>query len=138
MAKYFFFRAITHASLNNKKQALNDLNICTNLDDKFHIAYLEKAKINFSNENVTKGLEDLAKLASVRPEEDVKFHECCLNYLYGHNAMANVCIPEIKDKKKAEMMKTLLSIKMGKIKEVKKHLSSNCDKMICEIMLGNT
>ena len=40
VAKYFFFRAITHASLNNKKQALNDLNICTNLDEKFHIAHL--------------------------------------------------------------------------------------------------
>lgn len=63
VAKYFFFRAITHAylfiifrSLNNRKQAMNDLNICTNLDDKFHYAYLEKAKIDFANENVTKGL----------------------------------------------------------------------------------
>lgn len=32
VAKYFFFRAITHSSLGNKKQALNDLNICNNLD----------------------------------------------------------------------------------------------------------
>ena len=45
--------------------------------------------------------------------------------------MANTCIAEIKDKKKSEMMKVLLSIKMGKINEVKKYLTSTCDKMIC-------
>ena len=108
VAKYFFFRGLTHAyisflfrSLNNKKQALNDLNICTNLDEKFGPAYLEKAKINFSNENTTKALEDLAKLASASPNEDVKYHECCLNFLYGHNLLANSCIPEIKDRDKA-------------------------------------
>lgn len=32
VAKYFFFRALAHGSLGNKKQALNDLNICNNLD----------------------------------------------------------------------------------------------------------
>ena len=55
-------------SLNNKKQALNDLNICTNLDEKFGPAHLEKAKINFSNENTTKAIEDLVKLANINPK----------------------------------------------------------------------
>ena len=44
------------SSLGNKKQALNDLNICNNLDEKFTMVYLERAKLHFSNENVTKGL----------------------------------------------------------------------------------
>jgi tetratricopeptide (TPR) repeat protein len=56
VAKYFFFRALTHkyiliifSSLGNRKQALNDLNICNNLDDKFSMVYLERAKVHFSN-----------------------------------------------------------------------------------------
>ena len=54
VAKYFFFRAICHkyilsyfSSLGNKKQALNDLNICANLDDKYTMVYLERAKLHF-------------------------------------------------------------------------------------------
>lgn len=62
------------------------------MDEKFTPVYLEKAKIHFSNENVTKGLEDLIKLKSIDPTQDVKYHEACLNYVFGHNTMANACI----------------------------------------------
>ena len=59
---------ILHSSLGNSKQALNDFSICSNLDEKFHLVYLHKAKIHFENHNITKALEDLSKLKSIRPE----------------------------------------------------------------------
>lgn len=65
---------LLYSSLNNTKQALNDFNICNNLDDKFTLVYLERAKLHFANENVTKGLEDLMKLKNLDPKEDIKYH----------------------------------------------------------------
>ena len=43
-------------TLNNKKQALNDFNICINLDEKYTNAYLERAKLYFSTDQSGKGL----------------------------------------------------------------------------------
>lgn len=130
VAKYFFFRAMAHGSLGNLKQALNDLNICNNLDEKFYMVYLERAKINFANENVTKGLEDLIKLKSHRPSEDIKYHEACLNYVYGHYIMANGCCDEIADQEKAKDIKILIKTKLGRLKEAKKLASAKADIMI--------
>lgn len=67
--KYFISR-----TLQNKKQALNDLNICINLDDKYAFAYLERAKLLFSNEQPSKAQEDLNKLKEIMPETDIKYH----------------------------------------------------------------
>ena len=36
------------------------------------------------------------------------------------------------------MMKVLLLLRLGKIKEAMKYLNSSADKMICQIMLNNT
>jgi tetratricopeptide (TPR) repeat protein len=81
VAKYFFFRALAHETLGNTKQALNDFNICINLDEKYTLAYLERAKLLFSNEQATKGLEDIKKHKELDPSTDSKAHECALYYL---------------------------------------------------------
>lgn len=78
--------------------------------------YLERAKIHFSNENVTKGLEDLIKLKAFQPDQDIKYHEACLNYVYGHYAMANSCCDEIINQDKAKHIKVLIKMKLGRVK----------------------
>lgn len=60
--------------MNNKKQALNDFNICVNLDEKFTNAYLERAKLLFSTDQSPKGLDDLKKLKELEPTADIKLH----------------------------------------------------------------
>lgn len=60
--------------MNNKKQALNDFNICINLDEKHANCYLERAKLLFSNDQASKGLDDLKKLKEIQPECDDKLH----------------------------------------------------------------
>lgn len=92
---------IRYSSLNNTKQALNDFNICNNLDDKFTLVYLERAKLHFANQNVTKGLEDLMKLKNLNPTEDIKYHETCLNYFNNHFVMASACCDQIVNQEKA-------------------------------------
>jgi tetratricopeptide (TPR) repeat protein len=69
-------------TLGNKKQALNDFNICINLDEKYANAYLERAKLLFSTEQAPKALEDLRRLKELDPTADTKLHEFCLYYLY--------------------------------------------------------
>lgn len=56
------------------------------------------------------------KLKSIRPNEDIKYHEACLNFVYGHYVMAHVCCEEIADPQKAKKMKILIKTKLGKIK----------------------
>jgi hypothetical protein len=42
--------------MDNTKQALNDFNICLNLDEKYPLAYYERAKLLFSNGQASKGI----------------------------------------------------------------------------------
>ena len=62
-------------------QALNDFNICLNLDEKHALAYLERAKLLFSNDQTAKGIEDLQKYQEILPAVDTKVHQCGLLYL---------------------------------------------------------
>lgn len=43
-------------TLDNIKQALNDLNIAINLDNNYSIVYLNRAKLYFKQENYSKAL----------------------------------------------------------------------------------
>lgn len=82
-------------SLDNKKQALNDLNISINLDEKYTKAYLERAKLLFSNDQPMKGEEDLRKLKEISPETDIKYHQCCLYYIGKEYILAEECLDAI-------------------------------------------
>lgn len=123
--------------MNNKKQALNDFNICVNLDEKFANAYLERAKLLFSTDQSPKGLEDLKKLKELEPTADIKLHECCLYYLYQEYDLAENCLGEIQDNEKKRRIEILIDLKQLRISNAKEKMESSGDKMICDIILGH-
>ena len=78
----------------------------------------------------------MAKLAQVAPQEDTKFHECCLDFLYAHYTLAAACIPFIQDPQKQKMMRIFTALRVGEVVEAEELLESEADKMICHILLG--
>jgi hypothetical protein len=82
-------------TLGNTKQALNDFNICINLDEKHALAFFERAKLLFSNEQAAKGLDDLKKHKELVPSTDSKAHECGLFYISREYDLAENCLSSI-------------------------------------------
>ena len=136
MAKYFFFRALAQQTLNSHKAALNDFNICINLDEKYAQAYLERAKLHFATDQTAKALEDLKKEKELRPDSDTKLHECCLFYLMHEYDLSEACLPGIVDEEKRKSLEVLINMKQLRVSEAADLMESKGDQMVCRIIEG--
>lgn len=115
---------------------MNDFNICINLDEKHQFAYFERAKLLFSNDQASKGLEDLKKLKELSPHADAKLHECCLFYIIEEYDLAESCLPSILDDDKRNQLEVLLNLKQLRITSARSKMSGAADQMICDIIMG--
>jgi hypothetical protein len=65
----------------------------------------------------------------------VKLHECCLFYLYKEYDIAENCLSEIQDLEKKTRLEILIDLKQLRVSNAKAKMTSQSDKMVCDIIL---